>query len=769
MHTKTIGTLLGCATIIFSSTVLADASVRRLNRAPEPAATGLRSGFAPTATQRLAAMAPSQVGILRVAAVMAAQDPAPAGSEQASDPGSQKAVEEVVVTAQRREERLQDVPISITVLAGGDLDKSTAQGVGEMLNRVPGVTFTAAGTGSVGGGSSLSTRGVTAPSSYVSGPSPVGYYLDTVPFGLVRSAAVPDANIYDLERVEVLRGPQGTLYGANAQAGVVRILTKDADLDAFEFKSRGLYSRTEYGGNNSQVDLAVNAPLIQGKLAARGVVGYQNLSGWIDKVTRGDVNDTEQRSARVKVGAQPSEHFSVGLSAWVSRSDYGAQPIATDGRGRMSGIADVESLATDFEVYSLKLGYDFPAFSVTSATSYLDYVNTNDFSENASRTRNLAHTVLSAYTFAQEVNLSSTDVGVWRWTAGAIYRDGLDRQFQDVAFFTYPASIKYTSKSWALFGELTRMLFDGRLEIAAGLRRFEDRVGQVQEANASDTPPPSDLAPNVQDKFHATTPRVIVNWHPNQQTTIYASYAEGFRSGLHQNPVARRLLPSVPLTMPDLLKNYEIGAKGTFLDGKLNYDTAVYYMDWRDVQLPLTVTLEGIGRSLLLNGASASGPGVDFALSTQLFDRLRIGMNLSWNDLAVDQDVYSSDIRLFDKGDRLNSSVETTVGASLSYSFPLGGGGLEGTFSATANRTTKISEKALDGTSVLARYGDPILISRASFAVDSPQGWVVTLFADNLNNEQGVTSRTTSLVPGLPCDFYLRPRTVGLQLEYRLE
>jgi iron complex outermembrane recepter protein len=679
-------------------------------------------------------------------------------------------IDEVVVTAQRRQERLQDVPISMTVLGGTELDKSTAPGVGEMLNRVPGLLVDpGGGSGVVGGGMQLASRGVSAPASYVSGPSPVAYYMDGVPFGLVRSSTVPDGNVYDLARVEVLRGPQGTLYGANAQAGVIRILTQDPDLDAFEFKSRALFSQTQYGGNNSQVDLALNAPIVEDRLAARAVVGYQDLSGWIDKPTRRDANDTEQVNARLKLHAQATERLSVGLSGWISRADHGALPIATDGRGQVSGVADVEGVEADFDIYGLKIGYDFPAFSITSNTSYIDYANGNDFSQSASGTRSFAFTKLSAHMLSEEVSFASNLEGPWRWSAGSMYRDGVDRQFQVVSAFTFPASVKYTSESWAVFGELTRVFMDGRLELTAGARYFEDRVGQVHEANTSNDPPPAGTAPPVEDKFDSTTPRVILNWHPSKQATIYASYAEGFRSGLHQNPVIRRVVPSIPTTKPDLLKNYEMGAKGSLLDGRIAYDLAAYYMDWKDVQLPLILIVEGIGRNLLVNGASASGPGVDASFTTEPLDGLQIGVNASWNDLTVDEDVFSNNILLFEKGNRLNSSVETTVGASVSYSVALGGGGYEGTFAASANYRTEMSERGLAGTAVAVTRGDPILIGRAAVTVHSPHGWDATLFADNINNEQDVAFRTLSLVPGLTSAFYNRPRTIGLQLEYRFD
>src|SRR4029077_10101721 len=152
----------------------------------------------------------------------------------------------------------------------------------------------------------------------------VAYYLDSVPFGLVRSAVAPDSDAYDLQRVEVLRGPQGTLYGASALNGVVRVLTNDADLSNFDLRARASDSGTEFGGNNYRGDVAVNLPVVENKLAVRGVLGYQNNSGWVDQPDKNGVNWSELRTYRAKVNAQPTGELSIGLSAWSERDGAGA-------------------------------------------------------------------------------------------------------------------------------------------------------------------------------------------------------------------------------------------------------------------------------------------------------------------------------------------------------------------------------------------------------------------------------------------------------------
>jgi iron complex outermembrane recepter protein len=741
------------------------------------ARTGLKHEFINAKTVRVAAaesLAPS--GETATQRANSEQDAPPAGesSTRATQPeptaasaaGPSGELEEITVTAQKRTERLQDVPIAMAVLTGAQLDSSSEPSVNQVLARVPGISIEG-GSNPVGGATQIAIRGVGAPSGYVSGPSPVAYYLDTVPFGLVRSSLVPDANVYDLDRIEVLRGPQGTLYGANAQAGVVRVLTRDPKFDELEFKTRLLTSHTSEGGLNGRADAAVNIPVIDGRLAGRAVVGYQKQSGWIDKDTRSDANDMRDINFRFKLGAHLAQNTSLMASVWVSRTDAGAMDLSTDGEGLSSALADVEALDTEFNTYSLRFSHDFGGFSLTNTTSQLDFENDNAYGASPDRSRSFVRTVLSADVLVNEINLTSSGDGPWLWTAGAIYRDGEDTQFQDLYSRRLPSHIQYSSQSWALFGELTRRFLDDRLALSVGLRYFEDEVGQVHISDFSDTVPV--LAPPARDTFDATTPRAIVSWKPSEQTNFYASYSEGFRSGLHQNPSFRAFLPNVPVTRPDLLKNYEIGSKGSLWNGRVSYETAVYHMDWEDAQLPLNVVLDGVGRLLLTNGAAASGPGVDLAVSLRPLESFELSVSGSWNDLTVDGDVFSNNVVLFNDGDRLNGSTERSVGASASYSFPFGTG-YTGKIATSASWRSELANRFLStATGIVTTYrsGSPNLVN-LDLSMESPNGWGAAFFVDNLTNERDVVvlAGPLSAAPTLTGSYHQRPRTVGVQFDY---
>jgi outer membrane receptor protein involved in Fe transport len=218
------------------------------------------------------------------------------------------------------------------------------------------------------------------------------------------------------------------------------------------------------------------------------------------------------------------------------------------------------------------------------------------------------------------------------------------------------------------------------------------------------------------------------------------------------------------------LRNYEIGAKGDLLDKRISFDTALYYIQWRDVQQDLTVPygIGGAPLAALVNGQSASGVGVDFAVTARPLDGLTLGVTFGWNDLTLDADVLSSPtgtpVRFFSKGDRLNYSPEFTSGAFADYAFPIVAG-FSGRFSVSGNYTSKQNTRLIVNNVTLVNTGDDLLIARASFAVSSAVNWSATLFVDNITNNYGAPPPFGFADPEL--SPRPRPRTIGVQLDYK--
>ena len=691
-------------------------------------------------------------------------------------------LEEVIVTAQRRAEQLQDVPISITVLRTEELDRSSDRGVADAINRVPGVINAVSSTTARNGTSAgtVVVRGV-GPDQ---GAATTAYYLDSIPFGFVRRFYQPDATAYDLERVEVLRGPQGTLYGLSSLNGVVRVLTKDANLNDFEFKTRTSVSSTEDGSESYRADAALNVPIVEGKVGARAVVGYQEIGGWIDKPFKKDANDAQIENYRLKINAQPTEQFGVGLFAWLSRADVGAPPSTSDGLHSQSLVEEPSS--TDYDAYGLKLRYDFSKASLVSMSSYIDYTNPAkvDFAPFTVVTQYL-NLGFDSEVFSQEVTLSSLDDGPWRWSVGGIYRDAKDGLYTTrtnpatgalVPPYIAPTIQSTTSESFAVFGEATREFLEGRWELTLGLRYFEDSVEDREESRLTfigGTVPPPGSAPgvsliNTSNDFDHTAPRVVLSWHPGEETTLYLSYGEGFRSGLNQLPTVRFAAPQFPAADPDVLKNYEVGIKGSLGDRRFNYEAAVFFMDWQDVQQSLSVVVlqPNVIQSAFINAESASGMGAEFSLTAIPIDGLTLSASYSWNDLAFDRDVMnltSGGVPFvqFAEGDRLNFSPEYTASGGADYTFNFGDSGYQGRLSASVSRIAKQISARSNATTLF--YADDVSLVRASVGIESATHWSAAFFADNLTNEEGISRDQFSS----RWNTYLRPRTIGVQFEYR--
>lgn len=717
----------------------------------------------------------------------------PRGTEEAANPGAnnqksaanEAALEEIIVTAQKREERLQDVPISVSVLGGGDLEASGARGIGDALNQVGGVNLIE----NQPGASTIAIRGASAGGPFNTGSAPVGYYLDEVPFSFISHAILPDANAFDLERVEVLRGPQGTLYGASSLNGVVRILTNKADLNELQFKGRLRAGVTESADNTYMGDMAVNVPLVEGKLAVRAVASYADYGGFITstcsiapssscptpKVTK-NFNSGTVQSYRLKVDAAPVENLKIDFGYWASR-------IENDGPSEGQSNLQTQFSADQpngykYDSYNLNLNYDFGAISLLSATGlidlkshqHLDYMYADPFLLMVRP--DVLRTEFDSKNFSQELRLTSNFDGPWQVTGGALYRTIDERLYQNpeafLVFGGIPSTVSNKSKSYAVFSELTRALMDNKLKLTGGLRYFKDTLTTNELSSPFAGPPGFAPLMHKQTDFNAVTWRLAAAYEPIQTLTLYASAATGFRSGLNQSPAALASSNGAPLPTDvdaDRLTSIEVGAKGTVGEGHVYYDAAVYHMTWKDSQQTLfSVT----GAPYVVNAEPASGYGISANIIAKLTDGLSVNASGDWNNLEFDEAVLQpvagppgSTVVLFPKGSRLNNSPKLTASLGAEYRFPIGND-LKAFFAANGRYNSKMIRYDLVNVTPTKTESDNIVYGEVRAGVEA-RHWTTTLFVDNVTNENGGVVATTSLVP---TEARLRPRTYGLQLSF---
>ena len=228
------------------------------------------------------------------------------------------------------------------------------------------------------------------------------------------------------------------------------------------------------------------------------------------------------------------------------------------------------------------------------------------------------------------------------------------------------------------------------------------------------------------------------NWVPNHNEMFYASYSQGFCSGFAQQAIVTAVAPSFPPVQPDKLTNYELGSKGRLFNGRLSLDASVYYMKWEHIQQTIGIIVPPSTAYIVvdLNGKSASGAGVDFAVTARPIDPLTLGLSLSWNGLHEDYPVYSSGETLFPAGSRIDSSPEYTADATAEYNFPLGSNGWTGGVGFVGRYTAEQTSTATRTSSPVPVVAESNVIATANvnFIVSSPDHWRWMIYCDNVGH-----------------------------------
>jgi outer membrane receptor protein involved in Fe transport len=694
--------------------------------------------------------------------------------------------DEIVVTAQKREQNLQDVPISISVVSGEAMQEQGAASLTDYAGYVPGLQVTTTGTP---GQTTITLRGV-AP---LTASQTVGIYLDDAPVG---SSAIYnrggqfslDLLPYDIERVEVLRGPQGTLYGASSIGGLLKYVTVAPSISTFSVKAG-----VEGFGINGAGDLGwagqtmFNAPLVQGKLGVTGSFAWRKTPGYVGSVNNAgldDQNDYEQIGGRVALLWQASDAFSARLTAIYQDLDSDGNGLyAADlsgkrlGDGRSYNNYVPESFKTELQYYAATLDYDFGGVTATSVTTHSTTHATQlqdasyafgvlfplltDGAVAAGLTPFEINLGLNKWT--QEVRLASPSGGSFEWLVGGFYtkekssNTQLVRSF-DMAGDAIPGldplatvALPAAYKEYAVFGNAT-LRFGERFELTGGVRwaRNEQTFRQISEGA---------IVPKANDP--GASSEEVVTWsvspqfHVNDDAMVYARVATGYRPG-GPNVVVPNVPPSVD---SDSLTNYEIGFKADLAGRAVSIDVAAFYMDWKDIQ----VTRAFGGVSGQANGGKAVSKGVEGSLYVRPATGLTLALTGSYTDAKLSEDV--PEISGAD-GDQLPGVPKFSGSARLDYHAELGGD-LSADFGAGVRHAS--SRLSLVASDPLAARATAYTAVDLNASLNIGEHWKLRAYARNLLDDNGELSRST-LADGLNQPSFLaitplQPRTIGLAFD----
>jgi iron complex outermembrane recepter protein len=499
-------------------------------------------------------------------------------------------LQEVIVTAEKRSETVQTTPISITAITGQDLMDRGITDITQIVSSVPGVSMRYSGPGQT----ELSMRGMTSSGG---NSSTVGFYLEDTPLTAPASAqngkVVIDPNLYDLNRIEVLRGPQGTLYGSGSMGGTIKLVPNAPNTQAFDASAQVILSDTDGGGFNNGENAMLNVPLVGDNLAVRVVGSYEHLSGWIDRVvieepdfpspvgkTRGDVaaapvaadykgvNDQKLESFRVAVLWKPTERLSITPSFLYQKITMGGLSLIDSDPGTNTNYQpfdNPEPFSDRIDIGSLNIQYHFDAFDITSTTSYWtrDEDLRQDGSEEIAEVLGLPYyssqggagqnypTSLEddkSWQASEELRLTSAGDTAFKWLIGYFYQDFESDWdlFVDTPYTAVPGTVPNAFTQYqptkiiqnSFFGEISYR-FMPTLTGTAGLRRY-DYNGSVNTAVSGWL---SSSGGNTVDYYstgernQGVTPKFNLSYEPDKDLLVYAQAAEGFRPGGGNQPI----------------------------------------------------------------------------------------------------------------------------------------------------------------------------------------------------------------------------------------
>ncbi|WP_296816753.1 TonB-dependent receptor [Brevundimonas sp.] len=591
--------------------------------------------------------------------------------EQPDNQEDSTTVGEVIVTATRREERLQDVPLAVTTYSQEELNERGIVGYEGLAIETPGVVlnrptanfnnFTARGIATNGYGANLQ--------------STVAVYIDELPISANGNSTILDPSLYDVERIEFLRGPQGTLFGSGSLAGALRILTHDPDPTGFGASVLVDFGLTEEGSLRQRYNGMVNVPLIENELALRLVGFVRNEDGWVDNVGTGVENSNRlvQYGGRAILQWEPTERFTTRLMYSHEISNPRDSSLTNPLRGIDVRSSDrPDRFTSDMENFNATFEYQFDGARLTSSTTYGTY-NQRFYVDLAGTFGGAIAFALDADAyddnFVHESRIVSDAGGRIDWSAGVFYfrrRRDVDYGYRSNPAFLAARGITglpdeyyqrfgvhIISNELAGFGEITYR-FTPDLWITGGLRYGTTDAQGFTEAwgYSSDyliralfgIPGPvtvTGITPATGVVAEETGPsyRLSLSWRPVPSITTYAAVATGFRPPIvNARAGAVSTLDPTDIVIPygassDNLLNYEVGIKGNWFDRRLFANIALYYIDWNDIQVQANRVSDSV--QFATNIGEATSKGIEFEMIAYPFTGWTVALNGSFNQAEV--------------------------------------------------------------------------------------------------------------------------------------
>jgi len=729
-------------------------------------------------------------------------------AEPKSDDAALTQVEEIMVTATKRGTILQDTPLPITAVTGETLTKAGAVTMGEYAKFVPSLKLSDDGPGR----SRVILRGISG-----AGENLVGIFYDETP--ITGSVGVssdsggrnPDTTASDVERVEVLRGPQGTLFGGASMAGAIRLIMNKPKQTYEGFVSGGV-TTTEGGGISTQITGMVNVPIIQDVLAARVVMYNRDNDGWIDNslLNKKNINDSVIKGGRFLVRYTPTDKLTIDGAVYIQKTDA----VAANTWNPLYGTYIQQSklilpYIEDTRIYSLTGAYDFGFATLTANSSYfygksIYAADDTSFVAGYRTTARCATYTGSAcvagsqkYTdylalvnsyypaaiyypsksrnWTNEMRLASNGDGPLNWTVGVYAENRIEfiesgDTLADEASgvlktpinFIYHRYIDDHLTQKAVFGEVSYAVTD-KLTVTAGGRAFNyhKTVGGATDVAWLLINAPFKPYSAVSAKEEGSIFKFNANYDITDDVMVYGLVSQGFRPGGVNQVIG--LGPSLVAYDSDNLTNYETGIKTAWFDRRLTLNFNVYQIDWDNMQVSGR-TLDN-AFSFISNAGAARVKGAEFEFMAAPISGLTINGNASYNDAKLTENQVNASVSAPGKaGDQLPNIPKVSAAIGVQYTRPVWGE-INGFARADANYVGD-AFSTLSAADPYRRKSPAYSMLNLRFGLEHPDGdWSLSAFVNNVFDKVAITRLTESASTPLGgTAVSVMPRTSGLSL-----
>ena len=731
-------------------------------------------------------------------------------------------LEEIVVTATKRSETLQDVPVAVTAISSEEIAARGFTNYSDYINTVPNMFMLDSGPGDA----QIYIRGLVAQGG--SGFPVATYFGEAVTSVLTNNGGFANLRLVDIDRVEVLRGPQGTLFGANSLAGVVRIMPNAPNLDDFQINAaaRG-WSTAHSGGGSEHFEGVINLPIVSERLGARLVAYQDHIAGFLDNIvpaadafdysaglqlppgtlvipghaafTRKDINSEDTWGLRAAVTWRPIDPLHVDLSYVAQEARLNSEAGAQPAYGDYVVQRPIDQYARGVQMEQERIGqlvasYDWATVSLTSASSYtrLERFHNHDIGFLAAAA-NLGTQLWAledrstGESFTEEVRLQSRGDSPLQWLAGFFYLNTNFDFGQYVPDYSCPACLPEVlfgqpfalttvgnligekQRQQSVFAEVSYS-FTPQWTVGAGGRYLRDSLESFSPAvDGLLVNGPQSAPPPVGGRSSIFNPSGYVRFKANQDVTYYLQAARGFRSGATNQALAydpngpcgatAAAAGVGPLTDPDTLWTYELGMKSNWAGNRIQANVAVFHQSWKGVQLSAS---QPCGFNGTVNGGDASGNGAELEMTARITRGLTANLTASYvyNEFgSVKPNVG------YMTGDRVPGAPEENASAGLQYNFSL---------SPTWNGYARADYTYVGDVHYIFGVGAgamPVLqggYGQANLRLSlQSRGLGADLYVRNLTDKRAATSTDNPTQGGYI--FLLRPREIGVELRYSFD